>query len=124
MKTNISSIVILLALCSFCLADAIDDDIASAQTVDELIQKMSQSQNQHKYRYMNAIKQKIASINTANRAEKIDEIMDKIEKNNNQDNKAKSSISKGGFSNANNDNAGGNDNSGGNGGGNGGGGRN
>ena len=59
--------------------EAVTADIAATQTVDELVEKMNKVQHQHRYRYMNAIKQQLSTTKEKERAEKIADVLGKIE---------------------------------------------
>ncbi len=54
-------------------------EIESTQTVDELVEKMEQVQNQYRYRYMNAIKEKLSKMKKEDRELKAQEVMAKVE---------------------------------------------
>lgn len=69
----LASLTLLVSTLTF--ADEIDEDIASTQSVDELVSKMTQAQHQNRYRYMNAIKAQLATQKTTIREEKLESIM-------------------------------------------------
>jgi len=81
MKSNISSILLILFLSTSSYADVIDDDIATANSIDELVQKMTKANHQNRYRYMNAIKSQLALLKKETKAEKIENIMSDIQNN-------------------------------------------
>lgn len=130
---------VALLVGTLAVADEIDEDIASAQNVDELVSKMTQAQHQNRYRYMNAIKTQLATQKTSLRTEKLESVMAQFQtqqreqKSTMQQDMTRSRSGLGGMSgnagSSNSGGSGGNGNGdgsggGGNGGGNGGGGRN
>ena len=60
--------------------DEVTQDIESTQDIDELVQKMTQTQNQYRYRYMNAIKEKLAGMKDDERKEKMKDVLAQVEK--------------------------------------------
>lgn len=79
MKPNISSIILIFFLSINSFADVIDDDIATAKDIDELVQKMTQANHTNRYRYMNAIKNQIASLKEEKRVAKLENIMSNVQ---------------------------------------------
>lgn len=124
MKLNISSILLIVFLSISSYADLIDDDIATAKNIDELVQKMTKANHQNRYRYMNAIKSQLALLKKEKRAEKIENIMSDVQSNKAEQQKGLEQSRNNNQNGKNSSNGiGGNGNSGGNSGGNGGGGR-
>lgn len=127
----LASLTLLVSTLTF--ADEIDEDIASTQSVDELVSKMTQAQHQNRYRYMNAIKAQLATQKTTIREEKLESIMAQFQTQQTQQlqtmQQNKTQIKSGGLGSGTGSSTGGSSGNGGNGGsgnggGNGGGGRN
>jgi hypothetical protein len=96
-------------------ADSIDDDIASSNSLDELVSKMNGAPYENRYRYMNAIKKQLMEEKIQDRKSKLDAALKSHQEN------AKSQKNQGNFGNnfggANTGGKGGNGDGNGNGGG-------
>ena len=58
----------------------IQQDIKNTKTIDELVVKMNQAQQQNRYRYMNEIKDRISTQKGKNREEKMQKVLAKMNK--------------------------------------------
>ena len=90
MKIKILFITVLLSISSLLSANEamIDNDIASCKTIDELILKMNQTKQQYRYKYMNAIKQQLSSLQSQNRQNEINTVFEKIQNSKSNDGKS------------------------------------
>ena len=78
MKTKILVLGLLLSLSSLAYAadeTTVQEDIQSAESIDALIEKMNQAQNQNRYQYMNAIKERISAQKGQDREAKMSEVL-------------------------------------------------
>ena len=96
--------------------DTVDQDIANSKNIDELIKKMNQAEYKDRYKYMNAIKQQLASTKEREREKKIAELLDKIQHAKETSQGRNGSLGNGSGSEANGGNAGDSSGNGGNGG--------
>lgn len=111
MPSMFRSLFILPLILTLCIADAIEDDIAEAKNLDELVVKMNNAPHKNRYRYMNAIKKMLMNEKAQERKSKLDAAINSHQEN------SKSQKNQGGFgNNTNGTNRGGNG-GGGNGGG-------
>ena len=117
MPLILRAMFLLILLFELSFADSIDDDIASVNSLDELVSKMNRAPYESRYRYMNAIKKQLMEEKIQDRKSKLDAALKSHQENvNSQKNQGNignnfGSANRGGSSN--NSNGGGNGNGGG-----------
>jgi len=72
MPLILRAMFLLILLFELSFADSIDDDIASVNSLDELVSKMNRAPYESRYRYMNAIKKQLMEEKIQDRKSKLD----------------------------------------------------
>ena len=88
------ALFLLFLLFGMTFADDIDDDIASANSLDELVGKMNRAPHESRYRYMNAIKKQLMEEKIQDRKSKLDAALKSHQEN------SKSQKNQGGLGNS------------------------